>query len=344
MSDYQHLNELLKCLCSETGVTGDEVSAAGKVVSLLSGFMPCEVDKMGNVVGRMTGKGPHIILDAHLDRIGLIVTYVTEDGFIKVSKCGGVDARTLAAATVTIYGKKVIKGVITSVPPHLKGKDEGKKAASIDEILIDTGLTEKELCDIVSPGDRVVVDGKYSVLSGNRASSPCIDDRSGLVAILRCLEILKEQGINANITVLFSAQEETSSAGARTASFASCADEAICVDVSFASQPGAEKKKYPSLGSGTMIGIAPSIDREISDSLSSLAADEKINHTFEVMGGRTGTNLDDIQTSGKGIKSALLSIPLRNMHTSVEVVSLADIEATALLLAAYIRKESKSDD
>ena len=142
------------------------------------------------------------------------------------------------------------------------------------------------------------------------------------------------------VLVLFSAQEETGGSGAKVGAFNSQADEAIACDVSFASAPGVSAEKYVALGSGTMVGYAPSLDYNMSRRLTEIAAAKDIPHTAEVMGGRTGTNGDDIQVSGRGIKTALLSIPIRNMHTAVEVVDLADIENTARLMAEYIIERS----
>ena len=134
--------------------------------------------------------------------------------------------------------------------------------------------------------------------------------------------------------------EETGGSGAKVGAFNSQADEAIACDVSFAKAPGVTAEKYVALGSGTMVGYAPSLDYNISRRLTAIAAEKNIPHTEEVMGGRTGTNGDDIQVSGRGIRTALLSIPIRNMHTAVEVVDLADIENTARLMAEYIIERS----
>ena len=128
--------------------------------------------------------------------------------------------------------------------------------------------------------------------------------------------------------------------GCGVGGYNSQADDAIACDVSFACAPGLSSDKYVALGSGVMVGYAPSLDYEMSKTLTSLAEEKEIPHTAEVMGGSTGTNGDDIQTAGRGIKTALLSIPIRNMHTCVEVAELSDIENTARLMAEYILKRS----
>ena len=343
MNDFPEVSALLKILCAAKGVSGAENEAAKTAAELLQKYMPVKIDPLGSVTGT-TGSGEtHILLDAHLDQIGLVVTAIDEEGFLKVTKCGGADIRVLAAAEVTVHGKETLFGVITSTPPHLSKPEDSNKAKSFDEIAVDIGMTKEEAEKVVSPGDRITFNGAYSELLGNRVSSPSIDDRAGVAAILRCLEILKGKKINCKISVMFSVQEETGGSGAQTGAFTANADEAIAVDVSFASAPGVSGEKYASLGGGTMIGYGPSLDYAMSRRLSEIAEKKNISNQAEVMGGRTGTNCDEIQVSGRGVKTALLSIPLRNMHTAVEVCDLEDIESTARLMAEYIIERGGAD-
>lgn len=339
--EYKEIEKLLYRLCMLEGTSGKESSAAEVIADLLGKYMPVKIDTLGNVTGTR-GTGPSILLDAHMDQIGLIVTSIDEDGFLKIASVGGSDKRVLTAAQVTVHGKEDIFGVITSTPPHLRNaKDEGK-AAAFDEISIDIGMSKEEAEKIVSPGDRITFKGPFDRLAGNRIASPSIDDRAGVAAVLRCLELLEGKE-TCRIDVMLSAQEETGGSGAVVGSFNFQSDEAIAVDVSFASAPGVSSEKYAALGSGALVGFAPALDYTMSQTLSRIAKDKGIPATREVMGGRTGTNGDDIQISGKGIKTALISIPLRNMHTAVEVCDLADIENTARLMAEYILERSTNN-
>ncbi len=343
MDKFAQLSATLEALCAAKGVSGAENEAASVASEMLGRYMAVSTDALGSVTGRKEGKGPHILLDAHLDQIGLIVTAVDEDGFLKFAKCGGADRRVLAAAEVTVHGKEKVYGVITSTPPHLAKPDEASKALAFDEMAIDIGMKKDEAVKLVSLGDRVTFNGNYLQLLGNRVSSPSIDDRAGVAAILRCLEILEEKSVDCNLSVMFSVQEETGGSGAQAASFSAQADEAIAVDVSFASAPSVSSEKYASLGKGTMIGFAPSLDYQMSRMLEAIAKREEIPYQHEVMGGKTGTNCDEIQVSGRGVKTALLSVPLRNMHTACEVCDLEDIENTARLMAEYITERSKEN-
>ncbi len=336
MKKFTEVSALLEKLCAAKGVSGAENEAAEVASELLEKYMPTKINALGSVTGS-TGDGDvHILLDAHLDQIGLIVTAIDEDGFLKVTKCGGADIRVLAAAEVTVHGKKPVYGVITSTPPHLTKPEDTDKAKGFDDIAVDIGMTKEEAEKVISLGDRITFNGKYTQLLGNRVSSPSIDDRAGVAAILRCLEMLEGENHGCKISVLFSVQEETGGSGAQTGAFAIAPDEAIAVDVSFATAPGISSEKYASLGGGTMIGYAPLLDYDMSRKLSGIAEKNGIPNQIEVMGRNTGTNCDEIQNSGKGVKTALLSIPLRNMHTAVEVCDLEDIENTARLMADYI--------
>lgn len=328
--------DMLCDLCHANGTSGDEKSAAVSVASeLLGKFMPVHTDNMGNVIGDTGVEGSKILLDAHLDRIGFAVTAIDEKGFLKVARVGGIDPIVLSCAEVTVHGKSEVYGVITSTPPHLASKEDNK-ARKIDEIAIDIGMSKEEAEKIVSVGDRVTINGNLVKLMGNRVSGAALDDRCGCAAILRCLEILGDKIGKLPVRVMFSACEETGAAGAVAGGFNSQADEAIAVDVSFAKAPGTDASVTASLGKGTMIGYAPSLNFEMSRRFEKIAKRDLIKYQVEVMGSRTGTNADDIAVSRGGKKTALLSIPQRNMHTAVEIIDLDDIESTAQLMAAYI--------
>ena len=343
MSKFTSVSAFLEKLCYAKGISGAENEAATVASSLLSKYMPVKVDALGNVTGT-TGDGRvHILLDAHLDQIGLIVTAIDESGFLKVTKCGGADIRVLAASEVTVHGKEKLYGVITSTPPHLSNPEDSGKAKGFDDIAVDIGMSREEAEKVVSLGDRITFNGGFNRLLGNRISSPSVDDRAGVAAVLRCLELLEGEKLNCKISVMFSVQEETGGSGAQVGAFAANADEAIAVDVSFASAPGVSSEKYASLGKGAMIGYAPLLDYGMSKKLTAIAQKNNIPYQIEVMGRNTGTNCDQIQVAGNGVKTALISVPLRNMHTAIEVCDLEDIESTARLMAEYIIERSGAD-
>jgi endoglucanase len=335
------MEELLRALCAVRGTAGREDPAAKTAAALLSRYCETHIDPLGSVVGEKRGPGPHILLDAHLDQIGMAVTAVEEGGFLRVTGVGGMDLRTLAAQEVVVHGKEELCGVIPATPPHLSKAEA--QAPDWDALCVDTGLTQEQAQALVPLGSRVTLCAPHTRLLGSRFSGPALDDRSGVAAILRCMELL--QGFDCHVTAVFSVQEEThGQAGAKATGFACQPDCALAVDVSFARAPGIDPLRAPgALGGGVMIGIAPGLDYAMGEALQGLARREGIPHTLEVMGGRTGTNADSLQGAGRGIPCALLSIPLRNMHTGVEVVDLRDMEATARLLAAFVRARASGD-
>lgn len=334
------LKEMLFELLSAPGITGAEDDAAAVASRLLSQYMPVCRDTLGSVIGVQEGEGKGVIFDAHLDQIGLFVTAVTDEGFVKVSKCGGADVRTMACHEVRVLGMEPLYGVVISTPPHLK--KDGDESLKWEDVAIDVGLSAERARTLISPGDRVQLLGKPREMLNGRISAAALDDRAGVAVILRALEILKEKKIERKMTVVFSVQEETSGGGAIAAAFQSDDETAIAVDVSFASAPGLSDTETKPMGKGTMIGLSPSLARSVSDRLISLAKENTIPFCLEPMGGKTGTNAEDYAFSKCGRKTGLLSVPIRNMHTSVEVCDLRDMEATAQLLALYAEKEGQA--
>lgn len=342
MPNNENLNALVLELAGANGTSGDESEAAELALEKLEKYMPAHIDALGSVCGSAEGEGVHILLEAHIDRIGLAVTSVDDSGFIKVARVGGMDARVLAAEQVTVWADEPLFGVVISTPPHLSSGDDRTKAKDFDELAIDVGLSADEVRKKVRPGMRVTVNSTPKKLLNSRVSCAALDDRVGVAVVLRCLELLENKDHGCRISVLFSVQEENSGGGAATGSFTLSPDEAISVDVSFAMAPGLNKEKCGELGKGAMIGFSPSLDYSMSRTFERLAKENDIAYSCEVMGGSTGTNADDIQRSGRGVKMGLLSIPQRNMHTAVEIVDINDIEAVAELMAAYIIERGRA--
>ena len=332
--------KVLEQLCTAAGVSGAEFPASAAALGLLGKYADkAEIDAFGNVIGYIGDdpSKPLLLLDAHIDRIGLIVTYVNEDGFLKVGQCGGIDRRTLLAQTVTIYGKEPVKGIISTLPPHV-AKDSGK-TAKLDDIVIDTGLSGEKAKELIPQGSVVTIDGAFSKLGEGRVCSPANDDRAGVAALLYTAELLKdEKELPYRVAIQFAAQEEVGCRGAVISTFNINPDLAVAVDVTFAQSKGVEPSKAGKLGKGPMIGIAASLDREMFKSFVELAKEKEIPYQIEGMGSSTGTDADAITVSRGGVRTGLISIPQRYMHTPCEVVEIADIENTGRLIAEFIKK------
>ncbi len=332
--------EILRRLCEADGVSGEENAASEAAAELLRAYTDdVAVDAFGSVAANLhdAGEGaPRLLLDAHIDQIGMIVTHITEEGFVRVAPCGGVDRRLLLAQEVVIHGSRPVPGIVGTKPPHLTSGDEAKKVVDIEEIAIDTGYSREELLKWVAPGDRVTYVSAFTQLENGRVTSRSLDDRAGVAAILHALELLKDKPLGCSLTVVFSSQEETGGLGAATTAFRVKPDAAIAVDVSFALTADADEVKCGKMGSGPMIGVSPILNRGMFDELVSLSKGQRIPWQVEVMGGRTSTNADQISVAAGGVRTALLSIPLKYMHTPVEVVQLSDVEAVGNLIAQYI--------
>lgn len=332
-----NIASLCERLCGRDGITGREASL--DLREELASFGAVRQTPVGSLICEVPGEGVPILLDAHADRIGLIVTEITPEGFLRFDKVGGMDRRVLCASAVTVRGRRDVPGVITSVPPHLMKDGDGDKAPQFDELFVDVGMTQEEARAVISVGDAVTVDGSPRFLSDSRLTGAALDDRAGVAALLGTLDILRENGCGRAVTVMLSAQEETGGPGAGTGAFAVQPAEAIAVDVSFAVQDGVALHQAGKLGAGPMICFSPSLSREMSRRLVNTAERNGIPYQLEVASGSTGTNADDIAGSGCGVVTGLVSIPQRNMHTQAELVDVEDVKAVALLLAAYIMGE-----
>lgn len=327
--------DLLKELTTPVGVSGAEENIVDYLKGVLSEYGNVTVDSMNNIYCTF-GEGYHFLLDAHLDEIGMIVTSITDDGFIKVGKCGGIDLRMLPAYEVSVWGKKEIKGIISTLPPHLQSSDDAEKAPKIEQISIDTGYLRDELEKLVSLGDRVTFKRNFTKLLNDFVSASCLDDRSGLCAILLALDELKK--LPCKVTVMFSSQEEVGTRGAKIGPYKKNVDEAIVVDVSFGYTPNCDREDCGELSKGAMIGFSPILDKTMSRMLVDVAKRDSIPYQTEIMTGKTGTNADVISISESGVKTALISIPEKYMHQPVEVIDINDIEAVKELIVAYIKE------
>jgi endoglucanase len=267
----------------------------------------------------------------------MIVTEVFNDGFLSVTNVGSVDTRLLPSQPVKIYGKEVIGGVFTSVPPHL-GSGE---VATFDNIQIDTG--RKDVANIVSVGDYVILDVAPTKLLGDRITAKALDNRTGMAAVIAAGEEISKLNLPFKVILMFPMGEELGLRGARIAAYGKNISKCISVDVSFGDCPDVSPSKTAKLGSGAMIGVSPILSRDIYKKLESLAKEKEIPYTLEVMGGTTSTDADVISLNQSGIPTGLVSIPLRNMHTPCEVVDLNDVKAVAELLTEFVKGEAENE-
>ncbi len=289
-----------------------------------------------NIIGKIKGDSNHtILLEAHIDEVGFIVTDIDNNGFLTVKNCGGIDLRMLPSKTVTIHGAQKTTGVFCATPPHLT--NGSKEYDDISALKIDTLLGENA-SKFISVGDFVSFNATATELQNQRVTGKSFDNRAGVVCLLALAHRLQNQKLPCNIIFALTDAEELGNRGAITSAFNVTVDEAIVLDVSFADAPDISNTDSGKLGDGAMIGISPILDKEISKKLIKTAQKNNLPYQTEVMGGRTGTNGDVISISKNGVKTGLVSIPLRNMHTDCEIVDLNDIQNVCDLLESYILK------
>lgn len=328
-----NIKELLFKLSSLDAV-GNITAASDFAYGILSKYTTAE--KMDNltVIGFLDGKSDYtLMLDAHIDQIAMVVTDVDDNGFLTVSNAGGIDIRTLPSREVLVHGKENIPAVFCATPPHLsKGEDDYSDIANIQ---LDTGLSKKAK-ELISVGDYVTFSGKCGELQNGLVYGRSFDDRAAVACLLMLAEKLHNKKLPINVAFVLSDGEELGMRGVRTAAFRVNPKEAIALDVSFGDGIGISSEECGTLSNGGMIGISPALSREVSNKLISIAEENEIPYQLEVMGSKTGTNADMISINREGVKTSTLSIPLRNMHSDTEILSIEDLENVCELIYKYI--------
>ena len=335
--------ELIKELCETTAVTGHESNIVPLLKSAFEDYVDdFQIDKLGNFAAVKKGSSnkedpPKILLAAHMDEIGLMVKKIDENGFIKFSTVGGIDPRTLPGQKVKVHGKESITGIIGAMPPHLlSAEDMDSKAYKLDELYVDTGYSEEELKQIISIGDVISMDRELLSLHNDYVSGKALDDRAG---VLMMIEAAKElQRLNHEIDVYFVAtvQEEIGIKGAITSTYDIFPDLGIAIDVCHGLMPGVNSSEASKMNEGPAIALGPQVHQDIFALLKDEASKRSIPYQIETNNSPFGTDAAGMQIARSGVATALISIPLRYMHTSVELISLNDVKYGAQLLASSI--------
>ena len=337
-SAYRPNIERLFALSEAVGPSGFEEGAAKVAMEQLRPFMDSVTkDINGNVLGIRTAKkrgAKCLLLDAHLDEVGLLVTG-HDRGFLKFTGIG-VDPRLLPGLEMKVCTEPPVYGVVSCLPPHLLTEEERDKAFEMDKLRLDCGFTEEEAAEKAPVGTRLVYNTKPFLMGEKTLVGKSLDDRACFAILVRTMELLKDEALPLDVVVLGSTQEEYTGVGAKTGAFNMMPDEAIVVDVSFATQQDVGEDESAALGSGPMIGVGPVMNQRMYKKLQKIAREKEIPFTIEVLPGWTGTNADSIQITRSGVNVVCVSLPLRYMHTPTELLDLDDVENIARLLAAYI--------
>lgn len=332
------IRNTLETLSSMAGPSGFESRVAEKAAELLRPYVDeVNVDRFGNAVGvRLCGKpgAPRLLLDAHLDEIGLMVTGI-EEGFLRFRTIGGVDPRMLPDRELTILTEPPIFGVVACLPPHVIKKEDMKKAIPISELRIDIGMTQQQAEQVVPIGTPAVFRGGCMDLLGDKVCGKSMDDRACFTTLLRTAEILKGKQLDVDLYIMGSTREEVSGAGAKVGTYGIHPDFCVAVDVTHAKTPDMGKGRRSEVGGGPQIGVGPNMTGWMTRRMLEKAEQLGIPYDREVMEGHTGTNGWHMQTVREGIATSVVSLPLKYMHSPIETLDIKDIESVAALLAVF---------
>jgi putative aminopeptidase FrvX len=314
------LKEHLRALVESHAPAGHE-GAARAVVRETWATMTDEFqqDGLGSLIGIKRATHPtdpprRIMLAAHMDEIAMMVRDIV-DGFLYVTKVAGMDNRIQPAQTVVVHGRQMLTGIVATKPPHLLEADERKKYPSFDDLIVDIGLPHEEAVKRVRPGDLITADAPMLDLGGRLVAGKAMDDRASVAAVTHCLHLLGTMQHQWDVYAAATAQEETGLKGATTAAHLIDPDIAIALDVTFAKQPGVSGGSTAELGGGPGLSYGPNFHIKLFDALTEAAKDLEMPLQDDIITGRSGTDAWAIQVARVGVPTALLNIPLRNMHS-----------------------------
>lgn len=340
--------ELLKELSNCINVSGFEFQSSNIIVQAFKEYSSdISIDNLGNIIALKKGKNNEsnlkVMIAAHMDEIGLMVKGIEDNGFIRFTNIGGIDPRTILGQEVIVHGKKELFGVIVSKPPHLQDELEQKKAIKIEELFIDVGYSKEDVDKLISIGDVITINREFKELQGNRVTGKALDDKAGIACMYECIKELSKIEHEFDVYFVSTVQEEVGIRGAYTSTYKINPDIGIAIDVGFGSTPELPKHYTIDMGKGPAITIGGNIHPGLRDKLINVAKEYNIPFQIEVVAGPTGTDANAMQITREGIPTLCISIPLRYMHTSVEVVDMNDIKNTAKLIAFFISSISKDN-
>lgn len=347
--------EVLLQLLAARGPSGYEQAAAAVWREAAGSFAEVSTDVLGTPLALVAPKhgfeqSPcRLMVMGHIDEIGLIVTHIDDQGYLWFRGVGGWDAQILVGQRLVIDTREgPVTGVVGKKPIHLLRDEEAKKVADIREMHIDIGARDgEEARGRVRIGDVAVIDAQPTALPNGRLISRALDNRLGSYVALQAARLVAEAGgAEWELAAVAAAQEEITFGGSRTSAFSLAPDAAIVIDVTHATDaPGVDVKESGKheLGSGPVLSRGATLNDELFELIFKAGEEEKIPFTLEASARATGTDADAVHLSRSGIPTALVSIPIRYMHSPVELAQLDDVEACARLVAAAalrLRRES----
>lgn len=337
----QQLLDFLNRILTKSSPSGTEE----QVIHLFTDFVSPFVDEVykddnGNCIAHKKGMGQKVMLMAHADEVGLMISYIDKDGFLYFKEIGGIDTNILPSQRVLIHSAKgPVLGIIGRKPIHLQDKSEGGRELNPEDLWIDLSVSNKaQALEAVQIGDVATIISEPVVLLNETIVSRALDDKIGLAILAGVAQNLGD--INADVYLVASVQEELGARGARMVSEHINPDVGIAIDVTHATDyptMNPVKDGDVSLGKGAVVPLGPNMHKDVSRQLISIAQEKGMPVQIEAIAKPTGTDAREIQVSGCGTKTGLISIPCRYMHTPNEIVSLRDAEYAIRLLTEYLK-------
>ncbi|MBT4576533.1 MAG: M42 family metallopeptidase [Candidatus Cloacimonetes bacterium] len=302
-----------------------------------------KTDVHGNVIALKKGTGKlRFMVSGHADEIGLMVNYIDNDGFIRFTSIGGVDATLLPGLRVNVYhNKKVVRGIIGRKPIHLMSPEDRKSTPKMSDLWIDIGAKDKKAAEKrVCVGDHATFSPGLETLSGSIITTKATDNKAGVYIAGLLLKELSGEKIAANVYSVSSVQEEVGLRGARTSAFGIDPHVGIAIDVTHATDyPGMNKNQLGdvALEKGPTIAVGANINPKVFELLKKAGDNAKVTYQIEAAPRGTGTDANAIQVNRSGVAAGLISIPNRYMHTPNEVISFKDLDGAVKLLSEFAR-------
>jgi putative aminopeptidase FrvX len=331
---------LLKKLISASGLSGYEIPVRDLIEEAWRPLTDeLSHSRVGSLHGLKRGTAPEprpsLLIAAHMDAIGLMVTRIQGE-LLRITTVGGIDVRVLPGQLVTVHGREDLPGVVAHLPSRMLPDDVQKKAIPLQHLFIDTGLPSARLKRLVRTGDLVSFAQPPLETLGDTLVGHTLDNRASVVALTSCLEALQDRPHPWDVWAIASVQEEVGLVGAFTSAYQLRPSLAIAVDVTWASGPGSPGHKTFPLGKGPTLVWGPNIHPGLHQRFKELAESLEIPHSLEVTPRHSGTDGYALQVAGEGIPTMVIGIPLRYMHTPIEMVALKDITRAGRLMAEFI--------
>lgn len=338
------LKEFLKQMIASPGLSGHEAPIRSQILEAWTPLADeISTSRLGSLHALRRGDAPaprsSILLAAHMDAIGFIVSSIV-DGFIRFTRIGGIDPRVLPGQPVTVYGRQPLRGVIVQPPARLLPPNAQEGTVSMEYLWVDVGLLAEEVQRQVRVGDLVAYAQEPLETASDTLVGHSLDNRASVAVVTHCLDLLRSRPHAWDVWAAATVQEEITLGGAFTSAFQLKPSLAVAIDVTFAASPGSPTHRTFPLGKGPTLGWGPNVHPGLYNAFKRVAESQEIPFSIEVMPRHSGTDAYAMQVVAEGIPTMVIGIPLRYMHTPVEMVALKDIHRAGRLLAEFIAQLS----